>query len=171
MSVAGFWELGLEMCVSPSCFIGGRISLCSPGCPDPHSVDEAGLKLRDPPASASLLLGLKVWATIPVFEELFTFQRKDHWFLISLQLWALRILFLPPLFKLLFVFCFLYLFLFSFFLLFQYFFFFFSFRVPFWVQWAFRLYKRMVLSYRSPEAFRTFFFFFFFFDLFIYLFY
>jgi hypothetical protein len=76
----------LFVCLFVCLFIGDRISLCSPGCPDPHSVDEAGLKLRDPPASASLLLGLKVWATIPVFEELFTFQRKDHWFLISLQL-------------------------------------------------------------------------------------
>ena len=31
----------------------GRISLCSPGCPGTHSVDQAGLELRDPPASAS----------------------------------------------------------------------------------------------------------------------
>jgi hypothetical protein len=28
-----------------------RVSLCSPGCPGTHSVDQAGLKLRDPPAS------------------------------------------------------------------------------------------------------------------------
>jgi hypothetical protein len=32
---------------------------CSPGCPGAHSVDQAGLKLRDPPASASQVLGLK----------------------------------------------------------------------------------------------------------------
>ena len=37
-----------------------RVSLCSPGCPGPHSVDQAGLELRDPPTSASQVLGLKV---------------------------------------------------------------------------------------------------------------
>ena len=30
-----------------------RVSLCSPGCPGARSVDQAGLELRDPPASAS----------------------------------------------------------------------------------------------------------------------
>ena len=40
-----------------------RVSLCSPGCPGTHSVDQAGLELRDPPASASQVLGLKVCAT------------------------------------------------------------------------------------------------------------
>jgi hypothetical protein len=30
-----------------------RVSLCSPGCPGTHSVDQAGFKLRNPPASAS----------------------------------------------------------------------------------------------------------------------
>ena len=37
-----------------------KISLCRTGCPETHSVDQAGLELRDPPASASLELGLKV---------------------------------------------------------------------------------------------------------------
>jgi hypothetical protein len=36
-----------------------RISLCSPGCPGTHSVDPAGLKLRNLLASASQVLGLK----------------------------------------------------------------------------------------------------------------
>jgi hypothetical protein len=36
----------------------------SPGCPGTHSVDQAGLELRNPPASASRVLGLKVCATI-----------------------------------------------------------------------------------------------------------
>jgi hypothetical protein len=40
-----------------------RVSLCSPGCPGTHSVDQAGLELRDPPASASQVLGLKACAT------------------------------------------------------------------------------------------------------------
>jgi hypothetical protein len=39
-----------------------RVSLCSPGCPGIHSVDQAGLEL-DPPASASRVLGLKACAT------------------------------------------------------------------------------------------------------------
>jgi hypothetical protein len=39
------------------------VSLCSPGCPGTHSVDQAGLELRDPPASASQVLGLKACAT------------------------------------------------------------------------------------------------------------
>jgi hypothetical protein len=33
-----------------------RVSLCSPGCPGTHSVDQADLELRDPPASASRVL-------------------------------------------------------------------------------------------------------------------
>ncbi|GAB1300457.1 Vacuolar protein sorting-associated protein 26C [Apodemus speciosus] len=40
-----------------------RVSLCSPGCPGTHSEDQAGLELRNPPASASQVLGLKVCAT------------------------------------------------------------------------------------------------------------
>jgi hypothetical protein len=42
-----------------------RVSLCSPGCPGTHFVDQAGLQLRNPPASASQVLGLKVCATMP----------------------------------------------------------------------------------------------------------
>jgi hypothetical protein len=30
-----------------------RVSLCSPGCPETHSIDQDGLKLRNLPASAS----------------------------------------------------------------------------------------------------------------------
>jgi hypothetical protein len=33
------------------------------GCPGTHSVDQAGLELRNPPASASQVLGLKACAT------------------------------------------------------------------------------------------------------------
>jgi hypothetical protein len=55
-----------------SCFLGfvlfcfvfrDRVSLCSSGCPGTHSVDQAGLELRNPPASASRVLGLKECAT------------------------------------------------------------------------------------------------------------
>jgi hypothetical protein len=41
-------------------WVWDRVSLCSPGCPGTHSVDQAGLKLRNLPASASQVLGLKV---------------------------------------------------------------------------------------------------------------
>jgi hypothetical protein len=36
------------------------VSLCIPGCPGTHSVDQAGLKLRNLPASTSQVLVLKV---------------------------------------------------------------------------------------------------------------
>jgi hypothetical protein len=41
------------------------VPLCSLGCPGIHFVDQAGLELRNPPASASQVLGLKVCATMP----------------------------------------------------------------------------------------------------------
>ncbi|GAB1287933.1 Nuclear receptor subfamily 1, group H, member 5 [Apodemus speciosus] len=40
-----------------------EVSLCSPGCPASHSVEQAGLELRNLPASASQVLGLKACAT------------------------------------------------------------------------------------------------------------
>jgi hypothetical protein len=46
-------------------FLRDRISLCSPGCPETHSVDQAGLELRNLPASASWVLGLKACTTTP----------------------------------------------------------------------------------------------------------
>ena len=42
-----------------------RVSLYSPGCPETHSVDQAGLELRNQPASASRVLGLKPCTTMP----------------------------------------------------------------------------------------------------------
>jgi hypothetical protein len=48
-----------------------RVSLYSPGCPGTHFVDQAGLELRDPPASASRVLGLKVCATTPSITPFF----------------------------------------------------------------------------------------------------
>ena len=44
-------------------FFQDRVSLCSPGCPGTHSVDQAGLELRDLCAPASQVLGLNVCAT------------------------------------------------------------------------------------------------------------
>jgi hypothetical protein len=49
---------------------GDRVSLYSPGCSGTHFVDQAGLELRNPPASASQVLGLKACATtawLPAF--------------------------------------------------------------------------------------------------------
>jgi hypothetical protein len=50
-------------------FFRDRVSLCSHGCPGTHSVDQAGLELRNPPASASRELRLKVCATTPGSEK------------------------------------------------------------------------------------------------------
>jgi hypothetical protein len=44
-----------------------RVSLYSPGCPGTHFVDQAGLELRNTPAFASRVLGLKACATTPGF--------------------------------------------------------------------------------------------------------
>jgi hypothetical protein len=47
------------------CFVfRDRVSLYSPGCPETHFVDQAGL-LRNLPASASRVLEFKVCATTP----------------------------------------------------------------------------------------------------------
>jgi hypothetical protein len=46
-------------------FFRDRVSLCRPGCPGTHFVDQAGLELRNPPASDSRVLGLKACATTP----------------------------------------------------------------------------------------------------------
>jgi hypothetical protein len=48
-----------------------RVSLCSPGYPGTHFVDQTGLELRNLPASASRVLGLKACATTPATEFFF----------------------------------------------------------------------------------------------------
>jgi hypothetical protein len=58
--VAGY---GLFVCLFVCFVFQERVSLCSPGCPGTHSIDQAGLKLRNPPASASRVLRLKACAT------------------------------------------------------------------------------------------------------------
>jgi hypothetical protein len=45
------------------CCLPDRVSLYSPGCPGTYFVDQAGLDLRNPPASASQVLGLKMCST------------------------------------------------------------------------------------------------------------
>jgi hypothetical protein len=73
-----FWALRLlkakitnpqPFCLFKPFFLGGggfrdRVSLYSPGCTT-HFVDQAGLELRNLPASASQMLGLKACATTP----------------------------------------------------------------------------------------------------------
>jgi hypothetical protein len=55
-----FWLLKRFFFFPPS---ETEFSLCNPGCPGTHSVDQAGLKLRNPSASASQVMGLKACAT------------------------------------------------------------------------------------------------------------
>jgi hypothetical protein len=45
------------------CFFETGFPLCSPGCPGTHSVDQAGFEIRNLPASASQVLGLKACTT------------------------------------------------------------------------------------------------------------
>lgn len=52
-------------------FFRDRVSLCSSGCPGTHFVDQTGLKLRNLPASASQVLGLKVCATTTRLQQCF----------------------------------------------------------------------------------------------------
>jgi hypothetical protein len=56
----------------------GRVSQYSPGCPGTHSVDQAGLKLRNLPASAFQVLGLKACATTP--GRIFFNPQNTIWF-------------------------------------------------------------------------------------------
>jgi hypothetical protein len=63
-------------------FFRDRVSLYSPGCPETHFVDQAGLELRNPPASASQVLGLKACATTALlnegFKSILQNPPKDH---------------------------------------------------------------------------------------------
>jgi hypothetical protein len=63
-----------------------RVFLCSPGCPGTHSVDQAGLELRNPPTSASQVLGLKACATT-VDCELFSHSLQQS-YRDSQELWV-----------------------------------------------------------------------------------
>jgi hypothetical protein len=50
------------------CFVfQDRVSPYNPGCPGTHFVDQAGLELRNLPASASRVLELKLCTTKPGF--------------------------------------------------------------------------------------------------------
>jgi hypothetical protein len=68
MTIEPMSSMGWCLRIFLFCF-GDRVSLCSPGCPGTHFVDQAGLELRNPPASASRVLGLKAYATMPSSES------------------------------------------------------------------------------------------------------
>jgi hypothetical protein len=54
----------IEFLISPRLFGGGgEFRTDSSGCPGTHFVDQAGLELGNPPASASRVLGLKACTT------------------------------------------------------------------------------------------------------------
>jgi hypothetical protein len=62
-------------------FFRDRVSLYSPGCSGTHSVEQAGLELRNPPASASRALGLKACAITPGL--IFYYMRSAVWIFIG----------------------------------------------------------------------------------------
>jgi hypothetical protein len=70
MHTYGGWFLPSPPFPTPP--LQNRVSLCSPGFPGTHSVDQAGLELRNPSASASQVLGLKASATLPSPAKLLT---------------------------------------------------------------------------------------------------
>jgi hypothetical protein len=86
-SLGNLWLLDyLIFCLFVCLFVfpfQDRVSLCSLDCPGSHSVDQAGLELRNLPASASRVLGLKACATKAWL---------DYWFLyMSLLLWSYKL--------------------------------------------------------------------------------
>ena len=66
-------------CLFVFLFFPDKVSLYSPGCPGTHFVDQAGLKLRNLPASASHVLGLKACATTPGFRFLENLKKWGIW--------------------------------------------------------------------------------------------
>jgi hypothetical protein len=56
-----------------------RVSLYSSGCPGTHFVDQAGLQLRNPPASASRVLGLKACGSTPGSKPAFLMSPSCSW--------------------------------------------------------------------------------------------
>jgi hypothetical protein len=76
------WGLGVRMTdcmwivfVVVVVVLRDRVSLCISGCPETHFVGQAGLEFRNPPASASQVLGLKACATT-ARRELFSRRNK-----------------------------------------------------------------------------------------------
>ena len=53
------WGSPPEVSLCLVLFFPDRVSLCRPGCPGTHSIDKAGLELRDLPSSFSPSTGIK----------------------------------------------------------------------------------------------------------------
>ena len=53
----GYFSASEMSLFKPDFVFRDRVSLYSPGCPETHFVDQAGLEPRNPPASASQVLG------------------------------------------------------------------------------------------------------------------
>ena len=69
-----FWVWCSKIKFDSGFFFLDMVSLYSFDCPGAHFVDQAGLELRNSPASASQVLGLKACATMPgMFLVLFLF--------------------------------------------------------------------------------------------------
>ena len=62
-SLTHFFRFVCSFCFVLFCFLWHGVSLHSPGCPGTYFVDQSGLELRNLPASASGVLGLKACAT------------------------------------------------------------------------------------------------------------
>ena len=75
------------------CFVfRNRVSLYSPGCPRTHSVDQDGLELRNLPASASQVLGLKACTTTARLDYFFKNRLIEGYFSRHSPQWELRLL-------------------------------------------------------------------------------
>jgi hypothetical protein len=68
-----------------------RVSLYSPGCPVTYSVDQTGLELRNLPASASRVLGLKMCATIAWLCNTFKVLYKIFMFTLCVWVFCLHV--------------------------------------------------------------------------------
>jgi hypothetical protein len=80
-------------CLFVVLFFWDRVSLCSPGCPGAHFLDQAGLELRILPASASQVLGLKACVTTPIWEFFYNHEMIKYWrheTYLSVELFELR---------------------------------------------------------------------------------
>jgi hypothetical protein len=87
-----FWNLTIYIYFVLFCFVvfvfRDRVSLCSPGCPGTHFVDQASLKLRNPSASASQVLGLKPCATTARQDSYYILRKKIYYLLKDYSWWA-----------------------------------------------------------------------------------
>jgi hypothetical protein len=89
-----FLVLVFLFCFVLFCFVLflDKVSLYSPGCPGTHFVDKDGLELRNPTASSSRVMGLKVYATTTglsrnfdgdCIESVDCFQQDSHFYYIN----------------------------------------------------------------------------------------